>query len=51
MYQLENNYILREDRRDEFLEALKKYGLFQLTDDGLVYFFERKVKNADYKAG
>lgn len=31
---------LKEDKREEFLAMLKEWGLFQLTDEGMLYFFE-----------
>lgn len=31
---------LREGKEEEFLAALKEHGLFQLTEEGMKYFFE-----------
>lgn len=32
---------LKEDKKEEFLTALKEWGLFQLTPEGYDYFFEK----------
>ena len=39
-----SEYLLRPEKEEEFFAALKKYGLFQLTDEGFEYFFMKDVK-------
>ncbi len=41
----ESDYVLREDKQDEFRDALRKYGLFQVTDEGFEYFFVKKEES------
>lgn len=41
----ETKYKFREDKKEEFLAALKEHGLFQLTEEGHDYFFELKDEN------
>jgi len=39
--QLQDKWQLKPEKREEFLAALKKWGLVQLSDEGLEYFFVR----------
>lgn len=39
-----SEYFLRPEKEEEYLAALKKYGLFQLSEEGFKYFFMKGVK-------
>jgi hypothetical protein len=42
MINFETDYEFREEKKEEFLAALKEHGLFQLTEEGFHYFFKLK---------